>query len=399
MKKFTMAVLAIALFAFIATGAQAEEKYVAGGFEAAGHVIAGGGYEHFNNKIPTYYTNDGDTLYYAGVIGKYINNPAGAVPAVNRQDNFTFFVDEVELDLMKSFGENVRLRADLDFARVNSGGAGMVPFVLEQAYATANIPVGNGIEFLLGRFNTPIGFESVDVNENDTISKSVLVTGLRPANTTGMKIYYAFSDLVDFHFYVVNSLTQDSNAKINDVPSLGFRLGFNWGEEGSESTFGLSGFFGPESRLSNKHFTYGADLDLNWWITEAFALGMEALFRQDNAVTNTTGVVAGVNTRYFGGLLNLHYAFSDVWDGTLKYAFGWQNKPGTVAAAAPLTQWNLTGTQQQIHQISLAGGYAIADGAKLKLEGRFDIVKPSTSIIANNTEYNYGGALAFAYDF
>mgnify|MGYP003342882864 CR=1 FL=1 len=43
-------------------------------------------------------------------------------------------------------------------------------FTLEQAYATANIPVGNGIEFMLGRFNTPIGFESVDVNENDTIT-------------------------------------------------------------------------------------------------------------------------------------------------------------------------------------------------------------------------------------
>ena len=49
-----------------------------------------------------------------------------------------------------------------------------------------------------------------------------------------------------------------------------------------------------------------------------------------------------------------------------------------------------------MHQISLAGGYMIADGAKFKLEGRFDIVNPAG---AGNTEYTFGGALAFAYDF
>ncbi|MFA5811734.1 MAG: outer membrane beta-barrel protein [bacterium] len=380
-----MAILAIALAAFIATSAQAEEKYVAGGFEAAGHVTAGGGYQHFNNKVQTYFTFDGDYGYFAGSIGKYLNQAPAA-----RTDHFTFFVDEVELDLMKSFGENVRLRADLDFSRTASSGMFVPAFVLEQAYATANIPVGNGIEFLLGRFNTPIGFEAVDVNENDTISKSVIATGLRPSNTTGVKIYYAFSDLVDFHFYIVNSLTQDSNVKINDVPSMGFRLGFNWGEEGNESTFGISGLFGPETRASNRHFTYAGDLDLNWWVTEAFAFGLEGIFRRDNAF-------GGVNTNYFGGLLNLHYAFSDVWDGTLRYAFAKQTKPTNLAAATAWT--NLTGTQQQIHQITLAGGYAIADGAKLKLEGRFDIVKPASVVLPGNTEYVYGGALAFAYDF
>lgn len=400
MKKILLAVLAIGLVAFIATSVQAEEKYVAGGFEAAGHVNVGGGYQHQNNKVTSYWTTDGDYGYYAGPMGKYL----GTTPA-NRTDHFSFFVDEVELDVMKSFGENIRLRADMDFGRALSSGwasslAAYPAFVLEQAYATANIPLGNGIEFLLGRFNTPIGFEAVDMNENDTISASVLREGLRPANTTGMKIYYAFSDLVDLHFYVVNSLYGDSTIKVNDVPSMGFRLGFNWGDEGTESTFGFSGLFGPESRSSNKHFTYGGDIDLNWWITESFALGLEGLFIRANAVTQTTGVVAGNNTTYAGGLLNLHYVFSDVWDGTLKYAFAkqWQIAPSAFAN----NNMNLTGDRQWLNQITLAGGYSVADGAKLKLEGRFDIVKPSTAGLvgaAGRTQYVVGGALAFAYDF
>lgn len=382
MKKLLIAVLAFGILALVASGAQAQERYVAGGFEMAGHVIAGGGYQHHNNRAQTYFTFDGDNAYFAGPMGKYL----GQAPAA-RTDHLSFFVDEVELDIMKSFGENIRLRADLDFARVASSGLFSAAFVLEQAYATANIPVGNGIEFLLGRFNTPIGFESVDVNENDTISKSVLVTGMRPANTTGLKIYYPFSDLVDFHFYIVNTLTQDSDVKINDIPSFGMRLGFNWGDEGTESTFGLSGLFGPETRGSNKHFTFAGDIDLNWWITESFALGLEGLFRRDNGF-------GGPNTEYMAGLLNLHYAFSDVWDGTIKYVFAKQFDPTNLAAATVWT--NLTGAEQAMHQISLAGGYMIADGAKFKLEGRFDIVNPAGG---GNTEYVYGGALAFAYDF
>jgi hypothetical protein len=386
-------VLCFCLFIHVAK-ASAQEKYVGGGFEAAGNVVVGVGYQHNNNKANTEIERDGDYTTFAGPIGKYL----GQLPN-NRTDHTSFFVDTVELDLMKSFGENIRLRADLDFARVNSAGWSYAnPVVLEQGYATANIPIGNGLEFLLGRFNTPIGFEAVDVADNDLISKTTLSRALRPSNTTGAKIYYAFSDLVDFHFYVVNTLTQDSIFKINDLPSLGFRLGFNWGEEGSESTFGFSGFFGPETRVSNKHFTFGGDIDLNWWITESFALGLEGLFRRDDATTKTFGVLPGSNTEYMGGLLNLHYVFSDVWDGTLRYAFTKQFDPGNggTARVGDRAWQNLTDAEQTINEISLGGAYAVADGAKFKLEGRFDIVNPTG---ASNTEYTYGAVMGFVYDF
>ena len=384
MKKFIIAVLAFSVIGMFSMTASAAES-VAGGFEASGHVMAGMGYQHQNSKPATEATFDDQYFSFAGPIGRYVNSMGPS------EDHFEFFVDELELDLMKSFGENIRLRADIDFGRFNSGsnlyvGGGAID--LEQAYATANIPLGNGIEFMIGRFNVPIGFESVDASENDTISKSILIrSGIRPTNTTGAKFYYAFSDLVDFHFYLANRLTRDNmRAKINEIPSVGFRLGFNWGEQGNESTFGVSSFFGAEHDGSgNKHFTMGADLDLNWWVTEAFALGLEGIFRKDNAVT-----AASANMMTFGGLLNAKYLFSDVWDGTLKFAMANQNKANN-------GQWDFIGggVKQSVYEVSLAGNYAIADGAKLKLEGRMDMLKPS----GGGTEYVYGGALAFAYDF
>jgi len=393
MKKLLIVALVLGL-AFVAGNVNAQEKYVGGGFEASGHIVAGMGYQHFNNKTQTEVANNGDVTTYAGPMGKYLGNAP-----TNRQDAFSFFVDEVELDLVKSFGENVRFRADLDFGRANSSGRGTNAFSLEQAYATANIPIGNGVEFLLGRFNTPIGFESADVADNDLISQTILVRGMRPVNTTGAKIYYAFNDLVDLHFYVVNSLYRDSMVKWNDVPSMGARLGFNWGEEGTESTVGISAFFGPESRVSNKHFTYGVDVDANWWATESFALGLEALFVRSDSVTNTKSVTAGSNLEALGGLVNLHYLFSDVWDGTLRYSLARQYDRATgtdVTGTTPLFNSNFTGAEQWVHEIALGGGYAIADGAKFKLEGRMDIVNPEG---ASNTEYVYGAVAGFVYDF
>jgi len=393
MKKLIIAVLALGLIGMFTATASAE--YVGGGFEASGSVMAGVGYQHANNALQTEFATNDEAPSTAGVIGRYIKSPAGLPILAARQDNLEFFVDSVELDLMKSFGENIRLRADLDFGRLASGSQSA--FFLEQAYATANIPLGNGVEILLGRFNVPIGFESVDPVDNDTISKSILIrSGIRPTNSTGMKFYYAFSDLVDLHFYIVNQLTRDNlfngvAAKVSDIPSFGMRLGFNWGDPGTESTFGLSGFAGTEHYVSSKSgWTYGGDVDLNWWVTESFAFGLEGIFRKDSQTPGTA--VGSMNT--FGGLINLKYLFSDVWDGTIKYAIAHQSK-------ATNGTWDFIGTlgiaKQTVHEVSLAGNYAIADGAKLKLEGRFDIVKPSLAGLT--TQYVYGGALAFAYDF
>lgn len=390
MRKLFSFALVLGFVAFMAT-ANAQES-VAGGFEMNGSIVTGMGYQHHNNDASTYATNDGDRTYFSGVLGAYL--PLVAVPAVS-SDYFTFFLDAVELDVTKSFGENIKLRADVDVLRgtalttatAATNAAAMASAVsLEQAYATANIPVGNGIEFLLGRFNAPMGFESADVASNYLISKSALGAGLRPVNMTGAKLYYAFTDLIDLHFYVVNTLYRDSAIVTRDIPSVGARLGFNWGEDDAMNTIGVSPMFGPETRISNKHYTFGGDLDFNVWLTEAFAIGGEGLFTRNNNFGGTS------NTEYMSGLLNLHYAFTDVWDGTLQFVLAKQYDPGADAAGVT----NLTGFTQTIYQAALGGGYAIADGAKLKLEGRFDIVNPTG---ASNTEYIYGGAMAFNYDF
>ncbi|MBI4365366.1 MAG: outer membrane beta-barrel protein [Deltaproteobacteria bacterium] len=387
-----------------AASAQADE-YVKGGFEMTGHVNAGASYQH----------HGGDGSASATVVRSAAANPAiaaiagpqadltqtSATAPYAKKESIIGFVDEAEIDVMKSFGENIRARADFAFGRIASG-SNFTGARLEQAYATANIPVGNGLEFLIGRFDAPIGFESVERAENTLFSHGVIFNTLRPQTLTGVKFYYPFSDMIDWHVYLVNNLSDTlagGNATGDPaLPSFGTRVGFKWGDEGKQSTFGISLAGGPEVVQAGDKldlWSWMADVDWNVWVTESFAIGGEGIYRTDNAPG------AATDGRYYAGQLNLNYAFNDVWDGTLRYVFAQQNGvgagsgalgAGSLLAAAPAA---LVGVKQQTHELTLGGQYQIADGAKVQLEYRLDLVKP-TGLSRGIT---HGGLLNFAYSF
>jgi len=405
MKKLVLAFVAVAALA-LALNANAEEKYVAGGFEASGHVNTAIGFDY---------------------IGKDSAN-AGGSAALTRDNwfnqkyydkakNFGFMLDEVELDVSKTFGENIKARVDLDFGDRSIGSA-INGIAIEQAYVTANIPAGNGIELLVGRFDAPIGYESVDRNDNNTVTRSMLYNfNLRPKTATGMKIYYAFSDMVDWHLYAVNTLEESYagsavGAVVNQrsfddsksmMPSFGTRVGLTWGEEGTESTVGLSAAMGPEYKNKTAgtskigRMSWLVDLDWNIYATEAFVIGGEGLYRIDDGAKNTK------KAQYIGGILDLNYAFSDVWDGTLKYSLLWQNNvtsattlASTMAGFGYAPQTVVGGTYKALfNEISLAGGYQIADGAKLKAEYRLDYTKYSK--VPKNMSHTVLAAFEYAF--
>ncbi len=356
--------------------------------------------------------------------GRYLDTTAGVmadglvVPAVLGAEQFGFFVDQVEIDLAKSFGENLRFRADLDFfpfsgvaatpGRAVAIGGGTGDLLIEQAYVTANVPAGNGWEFLAGRFNSGIGLDPIDRNELSTVSFSSTHRLLLPHNLTGVRMGYDWTDQFRWEMYAVNSLADNAPGVTSAIPSLGFNAVYTWGEEGDESWFKFSGAGGPEDTTAGgglkKHWSMLGDLAVSHAATEAFRVGVEGAYRQDNATTAATD-----NGQHIAGTLQGTYSFSDVWDGTLRYGFTWDLDadvvagPGgsTVAAAnnefAPGLGGALTNGGVR-HDFAVAAGYAIADGCRFGLEGRFDLTNPS--VAANGaTGQNLGLAGTFAYNF
>jgi len=328
--------------------------------------------------------------------------------AAPNRDTFNFYLDEVELDVQKSFGENIRIRADLDFGRFLSGSrnntaSGLTPtsnFNLEQGYVTVNIPIGNSFELLFGRFNAPVGLESVDRPDNIALSFSNIYRYVRPHNLTGMKLYYPFNDWFDWSLYVVNNLSdQISFVSGSDsaIPSWGTRFGFTWGSEGKKSTAGLSYLGGPEQANQNAHLTHILDVDFMVHVTEKFRIAGEGIYRQDNIPSFLVGLTP--NSKSYGGMALFAFAPTDSWDFYFRYEYLHDVNP-TAA---------YTGVDQQIHDFSIGTTYNITDDAKMKIEYRLDLHQYAANqgfpgllplvVLPDTTSLQNAFSAEFAYNF
>ncbi len=358
--------------------------------DISGHATVLTGWQH----------DDGNAMGFGGEFAL-----ERGLRAPNR-DTFNFYLDQVEIDIEKSFGENIRLRADLDFGRALSGSGRATEgsnFVVEQAYLTVGILGG---ELAIGRFNAPVGYYVVDRIDNPTISFPNIYNFLTPTSVTGAKMYWDFDNGIDLSVYMMNNIfdclqlggtclagprtgpgTADSA-----IPSFGMRFGFNWGEEETASTIGLSYMAGPEQG-QNAHWDHLVDLDFAIKLTENFLLAGEGIYYQRNNLTGITGP----NAKFLGGLLVADWQVNELWD--LFASYGYVHD----------VQGVVTGIDQQVHNFLVGFGYNITDDAKLKLEYRLDYFiyatnqGPRTAIgpvsLSDTTSLSHGVAAEFSYRF
>ena len=394
MKRLTLAVSILALS--LSLPAYAEDS-AAGGLEFSGNtsILAGWQYDDSSAVATPGFVGGGEFALIHG-------------PRAPSRDTFNFYLDQFELDLDKSFGDKVRIRADLDFGRFLSGSGRSTEganFVIEQAYVTVGILAG---ELAVGRFNAPVGYYVVDRAFNPTISFSNIYNFLTPTNVTGAKMYWAFNDTIDLSVYLMNNmfdcllsgpacLTGPASllpgVPDSAVPSWGMRLGFNWGEDDTASTVGISYLGGPEQG-TNRNLTHLIDLDFALKVTESLLIAGEGIYFQNN---NLPGVV-GPNAKFMGGLLVLDWAASEIWD--IFFSYGYVHD----------FQGFVTGVDQQIHNWVIGFGYQITDGAKFKMEYRADLFlyagfpggsqatfAPAAG--ASTNSWSHGVAGEFAYTF
>lgn len=104
----------------------------------------------------------------------------------------------------------------------NAGGTGTASAInnvnltdslyVEQAYIQLRAPVGNGLDFNVGKFVTPIGYEVQERPANLNITYGNLFVNAQPLNHVGVITKYKWNDTVDTEFGVVNGANSDSSA-------------------------------------------------------------------------------------------------------------------------------------------------------------------------------------------
>lgn len=362
-----------------------EVPAAAEGLEISGNVDVLVGYQHDDR--------DAGALGAGGLTQGDLGVPEGA-----NADHFRFLVDQVEIDLSKEFGENLRVRADIDASDLTqTARRGGNVFEIEQAYVTWNLGSGDGAEWLVGKFNLPIGLEGVDRNENVFATYTPGFIYLIPTNVIGTKIYWAFTDVWSLDIGAVNNLNGPITGN-SAIPTGFLRIGANWGDEGNESSIHVGGAVGPEQNAAvtggshNAHLDYLGDLWGQVALSDTWDIGFEGTYRQTNAIAG------GANQKALAGQLYVVWEASDLWDFQARYAHFWEINPANArgGSGASTTGGNWSGFEGQTWSGTLGATYAIADEAKVKLEYRFDFAR--TAGAAANADYHTGVA-EFAYSF
>jgi hypothetical protein len=134
------------------------------------------------------------------------------------------------------FGQNAPV---LQSAGLNLGSNGDV----EQAYATLNVPAGDGkyVQFKAGKFVTLMGLEVIEDVVNPNLSEGNLFVYVENFTMTGLRLDAKPDPKVDFELALINGwdVVQDNNSKKSFMGRFGIT-------PDSLTTIGLLGFFGNE---------------------------------------------------------------------------------------------------------------------------------------------------------
>lgn len=264
----------------------------------------------------------------------------------------TFSLDQVELDIGKKLTEDLTLRADLNYL----AGTGSLAFddIVEQGYITYTAPVGNGLEFTIGKFNAPIGFELLDPVDMYQFSHALVFDFGIPTNLTGVMGAYAFADQVDLSLYVVNGW--DNNTDNNGSKTVGGRFGITPVEG---INIGFSAISGPEVANNTEDKRTVLDVDLTVTMVERLTIGAEYNYGKEDKASL---VVIGDDAKWAGVLLMAHYDFTDRFGLTVRYDW-FNDKDGARLG-------NSVEEKQQSYTISPT--VSLGEGAGLLVEYRRD---------------------------
>ena len=172
------------------------------------------------------------TLVSSTTLSGYVNtsarwNPGNAAGVANyafgggKADRFA--LDVVSLTISKPLDEgewSAGYKAQLWFGpdanalgTASPGFGNFQDFAVRNAYVALRAPVGNGIDFKLGVFDSVIGYESQDAGNNPNYTRSWGHT-FAPTQLTGLLASYRFNDIFSASVGVANSRSPQINGVV-----------------------------------------------------------------------------------------------------------------------------------------------------------------------------------------
>ena len=158
------------------------------------------------------------------------NLPAYSYNTASKADGFN--LDAVKIQIEKPLDEaqwSAGYKAELLFGgdagaygtTLDQNGDGSAA-AIKQAYVALRAPVGNGLDFKVGAFDTVIGYEVFDAGNNPNYTRSYGFT-LEPTTHTGVLASYQVSKAVSFSAGIGNTVGPVINEKVNSPKAESYK--------------------------------------------------------------------------------------------------------------------------------------------------------------------------------
>ena len=163
-----------------------------------------------------------------------VNLPGYAFGGAGKADGFNLNV--VQLTISKALDESewaAGYRADLWFGpdantlATGSPTSGDVGFensdlAIRQAYVALRTPVGNGIDWKVGVFDTILGYETLESGNNPNMTRSYGFT-LEPTTQTGLLATYRFTESIAISGGIADTVGPSINNRANPPKAESFK--------------------------------------------------------------------------------------------------------------------------------------------------------------------------------
>jgi hypothetical protein len=334
-----------------------------------------------------------DAGYTYGFAGSGVRD-AGLGTAINRNPNDAkagsdFNLNAFKLSLEKPLSTqndfSAGFRADLIYGqdanldgnanRVGAPGTlttSSSDFWLEQAYVQLRAPYGNGIDWKVGKFVTPLGYEVVERPANANITYGNLFRNMIPVDHTGILGSYKFNDIVDVKGGVVNGWNSDNAFNgSNGTTGAGLLATINFTAPGGNANLQNGAYVG----LNNGDGSSAANVLANpagtttndaLWVYDVWGQ-WKPKFANDKLTLGFNGDVGSYATTVLGAGTN-----DTMWTGAALYAKYQFTK---IFSLATRTDWIHSDDGQKFGANSVGGVYvpAAEDLYSFTVTGSFDL--------------------------
>lgn len=271
-----------------------------------------------------------------------------------QHNSFGLNLAEVALEKKPAADSRAGFRVDLDYgptatmvSAAEPGGTQTFQNIL-QAYASYLARVGNGLQIDVGKFVTPMGYESIKTRDNWNYSRSLLFTLAEPYYHAGVRVNYSVNDHFSLSAHLVNGW--NNVVDNNGGKTVGVQATI---KPSAAVTIVQSYMGGPEQNNDNGDWRHLVDTVITYTATPTVSLAMNYDYGRDTVAGSTV-----------------------TWQGVAGYL---RYQPNSWFAVTPRAEYyddpngSTTGVVQKLKEVTLTAEFKQKDGMVLRVEYRRDM--------------------------